>query len=60
MEPLNNKKIIRAWTMYDWANSVYSLVITSTIFPVYYNSVTRSAFDGDMVQFFGISVSNTV
>src|SRR5690606_34806181 len=59
-ETLNNPKIIRAWTMYDWANSVYSLVITSTIFPVYYNSATRSAFDGDLVKFFGISVSNTV
>lgn len=46
--------------MYDWANSVYSLVITSTIFPVYYNNATRNAFDGDTVQFFGLPVSNTV
>lgn len=34
------KKVIRAWTMYDWANSVYNLVITSTIFPAYYAAVT--------------------
>lgn len=34
-----NKKIINAWAMYDWANSVYSLVITSSIFQIYYTSV---------------------
>ena len=36
----NNKKIQNAWTMYDWANSTYNLVITSTIFPAYYVSIT--------------------
>jgi UMF1 family MFS transporter len=36
---MNNKKQIRAWTFYDWANSAYSLVITSAIFPIYYASV---------------------
>ncbi len=56
---LNNPKIIRAWCVYDWANSVYSLVITSTIFPVYYNSVTSSN-ETDIVQFFGFSMPNTV
>ena len=35
-----SKKVINGWTMYDWANSVYSLVITSTIFPKYYDWVT--------------------
>lgn len=46
--------------MYDWANSVYSLVITSTIFPVYYNSVTKSAEGSDLVDFFGFEMINTV
>ena len=36
-------KKINAWCMYDWANSVYSLVITTAIFPIFYNSVTTSA-----------------
>jgi len=36
------KKVINGWAMYDWANSVYSLVITSTIFPAYYESVTKN------------------
>lgn len=46
--------------MYDWANSVYSLVITSTIFPVYYNSVTKAIDGGDKVNFFGFEMINTV
>ena len=60
MPELDNKKTINAWCMYDWANSVYSLVITTTIFPIYYNSVTENAFGGQTVQFFGFNISNTV
>lgn len=37
----NKRKTINAWAMYDWANSAYALVITSAIFPAYYNSITR-------------------
>jgi UMF1 family MFS transporter len=33
-------KVIRAWTFYDWANSVYSLTITSAIFPIFYAAIT--------------------
>ena len=56
----NDKKTINAWCMYDWANSVYSLVITTTIFPIYYNAVTKSAFNSETVEFFGIEIRNTV
>lgn len=56
----NNKTIINAWAMYDWANSVYSLVITSTIFPIFFNESTRNAFGGDIIDFIGFKVSNTV
>lgn len=35
-----SKKVINAWAMYDWANSAYNLVITSTIFPAYYDAIT--------------------
>jgi UMF1 family MFS transporter len=45
--------------MYDWANSVYQLTISSTIFPIYYNTVTHHGSDF-MVSFFGIPVVNTV
>ncbi|MCH7415832.1 MFS transporter [Belliella sp. R4-6] len=57
---MSKKKIQSAWAMYDWANSVYSLVITSTIFPVYFNSVTKSEDRGDLVDFFGFEIVNTV
>jgi UMF1 family MFS transporter len=56
----NDKKVINAWCMYDWANSVYSLVITTTIFPIYYNAVTKNAFGSELVSFFGIKITNTV
>lgn len=57
---LNNSKVINAWCMYDWANSVYSLVITSAIFPIYYNAVTTGADGSDRVDFFGLEISNSV
>jgi UMF1 family MFS transporter len=55
-----NPKVIRGWIMYDWANSVYQLTIASTIFPIYYNQVTRSGPDDFTVRFFGYEVVNTV
>ena len=53
-----NKKIITAWSFYDWANSVYALVITSTIFPIYYESVTKTE-TSDKVHFLGYYFINT-
>jgi UMF1 family MFS transporter len=52
-------KVIRAWVLYDWANSVYQLTIASAIFPVYYNQITRNGTDFT-VHFFGIPIINTV
>lgn len=46
--------------MYDWANSVYSLVITSAIFPVYYQAVAVAESGGDTVLFFGYPIVNSV
>ena len=34
-----DKKLLNAWAFYDWANSVYSLVIASAVFPIFYNSL---------------------
>ncbi|WP_140938134.1 MFS transporter [Sphingobacterium lumbrici] len=56
----NEKKLVRSWAMYDWANSAYNLVITSTIFPVYYTTITTTKEKGDVVSFFGFEVINTV
>lgn len=53
------KRVITAWAMYDWANSAYNLVITSTIFPAYYAAVTTNKQLGDSVYFFGRKFINT-
>ena len=49
-----NTKIQKAWTFYDWANSVYPLVISSAIFPVFYEGYVDSN-----VIFFGFEFINT-
>jgi UMF1 family MFS transporter len=54
-----DKRVINGWVMYDWANSVYQLTISSAIFPIYYNTVTRTGNDFT-VSFFGIEIINTV
>lgn len=38
------KKIIRGWIFYDWANSVYNLVISSAVFPIFYETVTKKQY----------------
>ena len=45
--------------MFDWANSAYNLVITSTIFPAYYTIITTTQENGDQVSFFGRTFTNT-
>lgn len=52
-----DKKLINGWAFYDWANSVYSLVIGTAVFPIYYESVTES--DGGIIQFLGTDWHNT-
>ena len=49
-----SSKLIKAWAFYDWANSVYPLVISTAIFPLYYSSITKSFanIDGD-ISFLG-------
>src|ERR1700712_323887 len=48
-----SNKVLRSWAMYDWANSVYNLVITTTFFPIYFTAVTQKVFGGDTVTFLG-------
>jgi UMF1 family MFS transporter len=52
-----DKKLINAWAFYDWANSVYSLVIATAVFPIYYESVTSD--NNGKVQFFGTEFNNS-
>lgn len=53
------KKVINAWAMYDWANSVYNLVITTTFFPIYFMAITKAAYGEDNVPFLGRTFKNS-
>ncbi len=61
---VSSKKLHRSWAMYDWANSAYNLVITSTVFPAYYAAVTTlkngDEVLSDKVHFFGKEITNSV
>lgn len=56
----NNPRTINAWCMYDWANSVHPLVITSSIFPVYFTATALNAQGGVVIDFLGFSIKNSV
>lgn len=45
--------------MYDWANSVYNLVITTTFFPAYYAAVTSIEQFPNGIRFLGRHYVNT-
>lgn len=49
-----NKRVVNGWIFYDWANSVYPLVVTSTIFPTFFEKQTTP-----IVSFFGMEIINT-
>ncbi|MCF6348957.1 MAG: MFS transporter [Flavobacteriaceae bacterium] len=53
-----NKKLINAWAFYDWANSVYPLVITTAVFPLFYGIITGGK--DAQVTFLGTQWNNTV
>ena len=54
-----SKKVINGWAMYDWANSVYNLVITTTFFPAYYAAVTSTNNFPNGIPFLGRTYVNT-
>lgn len=54
-----SKKVINGWAMYDWANSVYNLVITTTFFPIYFLAVTGGGEGKHEVEFLGRSFVNS-
>lgn len=57
---LNDKRVTNGWCMYDWANSVYSLTITTAVFPIYFESVTTGTDGSKLVDFLGWQLPNTV
>lgn len=57
-----SNKVVNGWAMYDWANSAYNLVITSTIFPAYFEAITGDGNENtrnDTVMFLGREFVNT-
>lgn len=52
-----DKKLLNAWAFYDWANSVYTLVITSAIFPIFYNGLFTAS--NPYVSICGYSFKNS-
>jgi len=53
-----SKKLLNAWAFYDWANSVYSLVIASSVFPLYYQALFSSA-GIEYITIFGGTIRST-
>jgi UMF1 family MFS transporter len=53
-----SKKVINGWAMYDWANSVYNLVITTTFFPIYFIAATHHYFKSNNIPFLGHTFDN--
>lgn len=61
--PKGSKKLLNAWAFYDWANSVYSLVIASAVFPIFYGALTivkdeQGVAIDDTVRFLGFDFNN--
>lgn len=61
--PKGSKKLLNAWAFYDWANSVYSLVIASAVFPIFYGALTlvkdeKGNILDDTVTFLGYDWNN--
>ena len=52
-----SKKLLNAWAFYDWANSVYTLTIASSIFPIFYSALFLSNIK--TVQAFGFEFKST-
>jgi UMF1 family MFS transporter len=55
--PKGHSKLLNAWAFYDWANSVYSLVIASAIFPIFYNALFTK--ENPYILIFGYNFKNT-
>lgn len=52
-----SKKLLNAWAFYDWANSVYPLVITSAVFPIFFEALFSER--DHYIDFLGFSFKNS-
>jgi UMF1 family MFS transporter len=56
--PKGHPKLLNAWAFYDWANSVYSLVIASAVFPIFYEMIFKES-GKNYVVLFGSQIKDT-
>lgn len=52
-----SKKLLNAWAFYDWANSVYPLVISSAVFPIFFESLFSDI--SHYIDVFGLNLKNS-
>lgn len=52
-----SRKLLNAWAFYDWANSVYTLTIASSIFPIFYSALFISEYK--KINAFGFEFKST-
>jgi len=52
-------RVENSWMMYDWANSAYSIIITTAVFPIFYKSVATNAGvdNADSTAYLGYAVA---
>ena len=49
----NDKKVINGWAMFDWANSSFTLVVSTAVFPPFYAAIAP-----DDVNIFGSMIDS--
>ncbi|HET8649164.1 MAG TPA: MFS transporter, partial [Gemmatimonadales bacterium] len=49
---------LRAWAMYDWANSAMYVIVITAVFPIFFTSVAAAGFTADQANFrFGVATT---
>ncbi|MCC6906169.1 MAG: MFS transporter, partial [Anaerolineae bacterium] len=49
IDPKEYKRRVRAWTLYDWANSAFATTILAAVLPVYFSSVAGSTLPTEAI-----------
>jgi UMF1 family MFS transporter len=55
--PKGSKKLLNAWAFYDWSNSVYTLTIASSVFPIFYEALFAER--NHYIDVFGLHLKNS-
>ena len=55
-----NKKEAISWAFFDFANSAYTLLIVSFVFPIYFRDVIAGSINGDFWWGLAVSVSTLI